>query len=233
MSRRTYRLLAPGLVFAGFGVLVLWLEPAPRFQLRGGLAMAGVFALVLQVVVSLFVITSIDDLGERRHDTGRRSLAPALTGQRDASLQRVTFPQALGQFYLQSALAMALFAFGLGVSLSAIVDGTLTDHELTGSGYRPGDIVLAALLVAGAIFLAVAGTRAGYIGGYFGWCLGFAFAAVLGEGRFLAETGEGNELSTWIIELVVILVVARILLWAVVRGVGWLRHRSHEAAATA
>jgi len=232
MTRRTYRLLAPSLVFTAVGVLVLWLGSSPRFQLRGGLAMAGAFALVLQVVVSLFVITSIDDLGERRHDAGRRSLAPALTGQRDASLQHLTFPQAVAQFYLQSAVAMALFAFGLAASLSAIVDGRLADQDFTQNGYHPSEIVLAALLVAGAIFLAVAGTRAGYIGGYFGWCVGFAFAAVLGQERFIAETDEGSTLSTWI-KLVVILAVARILLWAVVKGVGWLRHRSPAAAATA
>jgi hypothetical protein len=232
MTRRTYRLLAPGLVFTAVGVLVLWLGPSPHFQLRGGLAMAGVFALVLQIVVSLFIITSIDDLGERRHDAGRRSLAPALTGQRDASLQRVTFPQAVAQFYLQSAAAMALFAFGLGASLSAIVDGRLADWDFTDRGYHPSEIILAALLVAGAVFLAVAGTRAGYIGGYFGWCVGFAFAAVLGQERFIAETDEGSTLSTWI-QLVVVLAVARILLWAVVKGVGWLRHRSRPAAATA
>ena len=232
MTRRTYRLLAPSLVFTAVGVLVLWLGSSPRFQLRGGLAMAGAFALVLQVVVSLFVITSIDDLGERRHDGGRRSFAPALTGQRDASLQRLTFPQAVAQFYLQSAVAMALFAFGLAASLSAIVDGRLADQDFTQNGYHPSEIVLAALLVAGAIFLAVAGTRSGYIGGYFGWCVGFAFAAVLGQERFIAETDEGSTLSTWI-KLVVILAVARILLWAVVKGVGWLRHRSPAAAATA
>jgi FtsH-binding integral membrane protein len=231
MTRRTYRLLAPGLVFTAIGVLLLWLGPSPSFQLRGGLAMAGTFALVLQVVVSLFVITSIDDLGERRHDAGRRSLAPALTGQRDASLQRLTFPQAVGQFYLQSAVAMALFAFGLGASLSAIVDGRLADQEVTQGGSHPSEIVLAALLVAGAIFLAVAGTRAGYIGGYFGWCIGFAFAAVLVQERFVIAPAEGSTVP-WF-ELVVILVVARILLWAVVKGVGWLRHRSHAAAATA
>lgn len=232
MTRRTYRLLAPGLVFTAIGVLVLWLGPTPAFQLRGGLAMAGAFALVLQVVISLFVITSIDDLGERRHDAGRRSLAPALTGQRDASLQRLTFPQAVAQFYLQSAVAMALFAFGLAASLSAIVDGRLADQDFTQSGYHPSEIVLAALLVAGAIFLAVAGTRAGYIGGYFGWCVGFAFAAVLGQERFITETDEGSTLSTWI-RLVLILAVARVLLWAVVKGVGWLRHRSHAPAAAA
>ena len=232
MTRRTYRLLAPSLVFTAVGVLVLWLGSSPRFQLRGGLAMAGAFALVLQVVVSLFVITSIDDLGERRHDAGRRSLAPALTGQRDASLQHLTFPQAVAQFYQQSAVAMALYAFGLAASLSAIVDGRLADQDFTQNGYHPSEIVLAALLVAGAIFLAVAGTRAGYIGGYFGWCVGFAFAAVLGQERFIAETDEGSTLSTWI-KLVVILAVARILLWAVVKGVGWLRHRSPAAAATA
>ena len=232
MTRRTYRLLVPGLVFTAVGALLLWLGPSPRFQLRGGLAMAGVFALVLQVVVSLFVITSIDDLGERRHDGGRRSLAPAVTGQRDASLQRLTFPQAVAQFYLQSAAAMALFAFGLGASLSAIIDGRLADQDFTDSGYHPSEIVLAALLVAGAIFLAVVGTRAGCIGGYFGWCVGFAFAAVLGQQRFISETDEGSTVSTWF-KLVVTLAVARILLWAVVKGVGWLRHRSRATAATA
>ena len=138
----------------------------------------------------------------------------------------------MAQFYLQSAVAMALFAFGLAASLSAIVDGRLADQDFTQNGYHPSEIVLAALLVAGAIFLAVAGTRAGYIGGYFGWCVGFAFAAVLGQERFIAETDEGSTLSTWI-KLVVILAVARILLWAVVKGVGWLRHRSPAAAATA
>jgi hypothetical protein len=232
VTRRTYRLLAPGLVFAAVGVLLLWLGRSPRFQLRGGLAMAGVFALVFQVVVSLFVITSIDDLGDRRHDGGRRSLTPALTGQRDASLQRLTFPQAVAQFYLQSAVAMALFAFGLGASLSAIVDGRLADQDFTDSGYHPSEIVLAAVLVAGAIFLAVAGTRAGYIGGYFGWCVGFAFAAVLGQERFISETDQGTTLSTWI-QLVVILAVARIVLWAIMKGVGWLRQRSHAAPTTA
>jgi hypothetical protein len=69
---------------------------------------------------------------------------------------------------------MTLLSFGLAVSLVAIVDGRLTNQDVTERGSHPGEVVLAVLLVAGALFLAVAGTRAGYLGGYFGWCIGFA-----------------------------------------------------------
>jgi FtsH-binding integral membrane protein len=225
MTRRTYRLLAPGVVFTAIGVLVLWLAPSSTFQLRGGLTMAGVFALVLQVVGSLFVITSIDDLGEHRRDNGRRSRA--LTGQRDASLQRVAFPQAVAQFYLQSAVAMTLLSFGLAVSLTAIVDGTLTNQDFTDSGSHPSEVVLAVLLVAGAVFLAVAGTRAGYLGGYFGWCIGFALGAGIAESRFL-ESDDGSTVST-LTALAVLLSAARLVLWAIVKGIGWWRARSRPA----
>ena len=232
MTRRRYRLFAPGAVFGALGVLVLWLGPSPTFELRGGLAVAGVFTLVAQVVVSLFAIASIDDLGDRRAGRGRRSFAPALTGQRDASLGRVTFPEALIQFHLQSAVAMALFSFGLGASVSAIVDGRMADMDFTSSGYHPSEFVLAGLLFGGAVFLAVAGARAGFVGGYFGWCVGFGLAAVIGQDRFIADTDTAMTFSRWL-NFVLVLCAARIVLWAVMKGVGWLRRRSHPAAVAA
>ena len=228
MSRRTYRLLAPGLVFAAVGVLVLWLGTSPSVQFRGGLTVAGLYALAGQVVLSLLAIACIDDFGDSRRSAGRRSFAPTITGQRDTSLQRLTFSQALTQFYLQSPLAMGLLAFGLGASLSAIVDGALSDWDFTRRGYHPSELVLGAVLVAGAIFLAVAGGRAGSVSGYMGWCVGFVVAAVVGQEQFIPETDRSPTASTWT-KLVVVLCLARVVLWAVMKGIGWLRHRSRPA----
>ena len=65
MNRGAYRLFAPGLAFSIVGVLVLWAGAKDSFRLRGSLIVTGLYGLAAQILLSLLLINSIDDFGDR------------------------------------------------------------------------------------------------------------------------------------------------------------------------
>ena len=220
MNRRAYRLFAPGLAFSIVGALVLWVGAKDSFRLRGGLIVTGLYGLAAQILLTLLLITSIDDFGDRAGVQRTGTIYRGLVDQYNDRARSFSFSRTLLRFYLELALPMALLSFGLGATLSAIVDGAFTNHQLTRGGGHPSEVVLAAIMIVGAGFLLVKGN----VGSFCGWCLGFALAATVGQHRFIETTDLATTLRTWLL-LAGALCLTRLLVAAVANG---LRRRAHR-----
>lgn len=171
-----YRLSAPAAAFALIGTMLL-LTPDMGFQLRGGLATSGSYALALQVVLALLLLAVIDDLHDPQPPTtgyGGHSASPP-----DPAFD---IRQALMHFYAWKPVPMSFAAFGLATSLTAIAiglfdrPGVFRFAEYPGMALRHSEIVMGTVIVAMAL-LQLRKAR----WGYFGWCVGTAVGTAAAE----------------------------------------------------
>ncbi len=215
MNRRTYRLFAPGLAFGIVGVLVLWAGADDDYELRGGPVVSGVYGIAMQVVLSLLLLASIDDFGDRSRARRMTPVAHGLVDHYNERAQSYGFAHALARFYLDLFAPMALLAFGVGATLSAIVDGALSSREFSGWSLHPSEFAMGSILLVGAAFLLVKGT----LGSFCGWCIGFAMATALGQGSFVEGTDDAT-VPAW--GLFAAALCATRVLWWIVTGI--VRH---------
>jgi hypothetical protein len=215
--RRYYRLAAPGAAFAAIGGLLLLLAPLPEFRLVGGYVTSGGYALALQVVLTLFLLTAIDDFQQPLpvDAPARGDRAVAVRSTMSTSDTR----HALLHLYRRRPLAALFLAFGVATSLAALLIGWLDPN-------RSSEVALAAVLVVTALVQLPAPAW-----GLPGWCAGFATGSVLALAGFGDEDLEARVLG-WLP-----LVVGLWALWGLVYGVTSLtrsrmaRHKGHDMAA--
>ncbi len=197
---RFYRLLAPAATFASVGTLILFLAPQPGFRLYGGLATAGLYALLVQLVLTLLLLVGIDDLRG-----GRRMWSGALLEAADPvyGLRR-----ALTHFYLRRFTPAFLLAFGLAESTTTLAIGLLDrpgapagNFELVGVEVQRSALLVSFLLLAIAVLLFRWSVLACY-----GWYIGFAGGAALTE---VVLASQGQTSTTLILWLAALLCVVR------------------------
>jgi len=193
---RLYRLLSPGIVFAALGLVVLANSKWSWFQFRGGLAIIGLYALALQIVLSALLISAIDDLSGSSpwHFAGRR-VGKLIR----ISTQPVSFRRSLAEFYRRPFWPVFLLGFGLAASLSAVAAGVFHETTLTADyvsaafGMHRSETLLGALLVLGAAFLWWRGGAPSY----FGWVIGVCLATVAGQVVFVYWTNTSRTVMSW------------------------------------
>lgn len=187
---RLYRLSAPAAAFALLGLLLLLLGPLPYFMLRGGLASIGGYTIALQIVLSLFLISFIDDFQDQESRRGRSvaTLDPVDTA--------FDFRRALLHFYLRKPFASLFLAFGIAVSLTTVAIGVL-DYPL-GPWRIPTAEVYPSELTLGVITLLTTFVQlrtGGY--GFFGWCLGLAAGCAFGQTELAPTVDVRPTLILW------------------------------------
>ncbi len=135
------------------------------------------------------------------------------SGLRQISSRQTGFRVALVDAYRYSFPAPLLFSLGLGLSLSAFVNGVAPDYLIVLGGFRSrvawSEAVLAGLLLVGAGYLLVRGR----LGGYLGYCAGLVIAAAWGEWLFKSSTVLWQTVLGWSVLLLVLDVLG---------GVVWL-----------
>jgi hypothetical protein len=172
---RLYRLMSPAVTFPAIGTLLIFLAPRPNFRLHGGLITAGVYAVLVQLVLTALLLVGIDDLrGQRRGSNG---------GLLKAADPSYSLRGALAHFYLRRFTPAFLLAFGLGESAATIAigifdrPGVFSAHVgLLNAEVQPYELLVALLLLSIAIFMFRKGVLA-----YCGWCLGFGCGALLAQ----------------------------------------------------
>lgn len=215
--RRYYRLAAPGAAFAAIGGLLLLLAPLPAFRLVGGYATSGGYALALQVVLTLFLLTAVDDLQQPLPVDALARGDRAVAGR--STMTTSDIRHALLPFYLRRPLAALFLAFGVATSLAALLIGWVDPN-------RSSEVTLAAVLVVTALVQLPA-----LAWGLPGWCAGFAAGSALALVRFGGEDFEARA-RVWLP-----LVVGLWGLWGLVYGVksltrlGMTRRKGRDMAA--
>jgi hypothetical protein len=208
--RRYLRLAAPAASFALVGGALLVFAPLPGFELRGGIATSGGYALALQIVLTLFLLGGVDDplmVDWPSRDSRRRTLGTA----RVVSDVR----RALPRFYLWRPLPALFLAFGVSTSLAVVLIGLLDksdSFELDSVSVRHSELVLAAILTVTALL-----QMPRLAPGFLGWCAGFAAGSALAQLRFDPPVHLYTALS-WLTLVVV--------LWGLTKGVVTLRRGS-------
>lgn len=179
--RRFYRLLSPAIAFAAVGALLLALAAFEKLGFRGGLTVAGVYALALQCGLAAFLVTAIDDLLERRLVSGDSH--GWLGGMLTAADAGDNMRRALLRFYVRPMGPAFLLSFGLAASVSTIAFGALDQPSLARS-LQIGSLTVRLSEFTSALIVVVVGALTWRTGGYgyFGWvaglCLGSALAQI-------------------------------------------------------
>jgi hypothetical protein len=217
---RFYRLMSPAVTYSAVGTLLVFLAPLPAFRLYGGLATAGVYALLIQSVLTALLLVGIDDLrGQRRLWSG------PLLGAADPAYG---LRRALAHFYLRRFTPAFLLALGLAESTTTIAiglfdrPGALGVHfELLGVEIRRNELLIALVLVAITVFAFSKGVAA-----YYGWCLGFAGGAALTEVMVSPQVQISGMIIVWLAALLCVVRFASSLLAMAGIAVGWRRSAS-------
>jgi hypothetical protein len=218
---RLLRLLSPGVVFAILGLVTLGTDKWSWFHVRGGLTTIGLYALVLQVVLSALLISAIDDLSGGGPAFLRRRPGRGTGGLVDISARPISFPRALVEFYRRPFIPVFLFGLGLAASLSALAVGFFQEQSqvrdfVGGSlGIHRSEAVMGAVLVLGACLLWWPTGR-----GYFGWVIGVALGTAVSEIAFVPFTNVHRTMTGWG-ELTIGLCLLRLI----VLGLVWLSRR--------
>jgi hypothetical protein len=63
---RFYRLMSPAVAFSTVGTMLMFIAPLPTFRLYGGLATAGAYTMLIQVVLTSLLVVGIDDLHSQK-----------------------------------------------------------------------------------------------------------------------------------------------------------------------
>lgn len=181
--RRFYRLAAPAYAFAAIGSLLLLL--APSFEFHGGLVTSAVYALAIQITLSLFLFMAVDDLQEPRMITRRRNVGQVVTARRSAT-NAFHIRHPLVSFYLWHPLPSFLLALGGSMSIAALAIGLLDrpfdihgTHTLFG-GSRLSVRVLNSTLAAVLAVTALPQLRSRGPG-FFGWIIGFSAGTAIAQ----------------------------------------------------
>jgi hypothetical protein len=178
--RRLYRLAAPAIAFVLIGSLLLLLAPSSAFELYGGLTTSALYALAIQITLSLFLFTAVDDLEDPRLITPRRDVGREVNA-RDSAANAFAIKHALMSFYLWRPLPAFLLALGGSMSIGALAIGLFDRpfgiHSVhRGVGVRNSEIALVAVLAVTALPQLLAGRR-----GFFGWTIGFSAGAAIAQ----------------------------------------------------
>ena len=135
------------------GLLQLFVWQTGRVELRGGPVTVGLYGAALQLVLSLLAVAVVDDLrpgatwGVRRR---RRRV-----GWRDVATRPVGFARSFSAFYLRFFLPVAALAFGVGVSVTAVVFALLPWEVAVGDLYDT-TVVLGGLWLLGTAAMVAA-----------------------------------------------------------------------------
>jgi hypothetical protein len=172
---RFYRLMSPAVAFSTVGTMLMFIAPLPTFRLYGGLATAGAYTMLIQVVLTSLLVVGIDDLHSQKCVWSGSLLEAADTSY---GLRR-----ALVHLYLWRFTPALLLAFGLAESTATVAIGLLDRPaasgrylELLGADVQGSELLMAILLAAIAICMFPKGVLA-----YCGWCLGFAAGSALAQ----------------------------------------------------
>lgn len=194
---RLHRLSAPAVAFSAIGLLLAIIEPYSWSELRGGLIVTGLYTLALQLAVAILAVVAIDELSApaRWSDQARE---PGPHSAWRISTRPTGFTRALLDFYRYVPLPVFLLAFGLGISVSAVVIGTsagqqtylLPHSQLTVHG---SELALSALWLIGTLALVALGGA----GALFGYVAGFGVAAIVGQVVFEPTTVFTETLLAW------------------------------------
>ena len=175
---RLGRLGAPAVVCLLVGLLQLFDWRTGRVELRGGPVTVGLYGAAVQLVLSLLAVAVVDDLrpgatwGARRR---RRRV-----GWRDVATRPVGFARSFPAFYLRFFLPVAALAFGVGVSVTAVVFALLPwePYEVAGTWFYDTELVLGGLWLLGTVALVAVRAAPRALGGF---VVGFGLAAVCGH----------------------------------------------------
>jgi hypothetical protein len=195
---RLLRLLFPGIIFAILGLITFAADKSSWFHIRGGLTTIGLYALVLQIVLSALLVSAIDDLSGGGPALLRRRPSRGAGGLVDISARPISFSRALVEFYQRPFMPVLLFGFGLAASLSALAVGFFQEpslaYDLVGGsfGIHRSEAAMGAVLVLGALLLLSHRGR-----GYFGWVIGVTLATVIGQIVFVPDTNDRRTIAGW------------------------------------
>jgi hypothetical protein len=185
--RYYYRLAAPGAAFAGIGILLLVLAPLPNFTLIGGLTTSGGYALAIEVVLSMFLLATIDDLQQPLATDAHASVGDAVNpGARDITPD---IRSALRDFYRKRPLPALLLGFGLSTSVAALLIGAFEGV----SWMVPTEVVIAVILVLSSVVQLPTVGR-----GFFGWTVGFTLGSGIALHQFEREVNRGPQTTAWL-----------------------------------
>jgi hypothetical protein len=181
---RFYRLAAPAFAFATIGSLLL-LARSTSFEFHGGLVTSSVYALAVQITLSLFLFTVVDDLQEPRIITPMRDVGRAASA-RGSTINAFHIRRSLVSFYLWYPLPAFLLAFGGSISIAALAIGLLDqlidDTQALFSvsrlqiHARNSELGLAAVLAATVLPQLRSGGP-----GFFGWTIGFSAGTAIAQ----------------------------------------------------
>ncbi len=184
--QRRHRLWAPAVAFCVLGLTLLVWTTRGDLDLHGGPVTGGLYTLALQIVLSAFLLSAIDDfrdpgLAERRPRRRWYRLETA------ANAGPLRIRQALWRFYFWRPVPAFVLALGLGIPLAVVAIGALdglSDTGLAGGVYVPalegqayGSEVAMGLVLA-AVALPLAWRRAT---GVIGWVTGFSTGVLLAQ----------------------------------------------------
>jgi hypothetical protein len=166
-------------------VLLVW-TTAGNLDLHGGLVTGGLYVLALQLVLSAFLLSAIDDFRDPGlAEPGRQRRWYRLDAAADAGPLRIR--QALWRFYSRRPAPAFVLALGLAIPLAVVAIGALDGSSGTGP---PGGVYVPALeaqlygsevamgLVLAAVALPLAWRRAT---GVIGWVTGFSTGVLLAQ----------------------------------------------------
>jgi hypothetical protein len=194
---RLWRLLAPGLTFAAVGLMWLLAWTQGWAFLRGGMVVAALWALAVQVVVSVLAVSAVDDLRKGTLWLGHLE-RPRKGSMVEISSRPTRLAAALRDFYRRPFLPVALLMFGAGLTLSGVAMGVLEgaptlDTHVGDVTTSPAEIAVGTLFALGAVAYLVAGG----IGAFLGFVVGFAGALVLGQAVLAPDTIISATLPAW------------------------------------
>ena len=178
----------PAFAFAVVGGLLLLLVPTVLPPIVGGLAGVAGYGLALQLVLTLFLLTAVDDFQDVRVPSSWRAVTESAF-----DLHR-TIPR----YYRTKPVPAAFLAFGVAATLAALVIG-LVDGGPT-HGYLYGTLVVrVSVFTMAALLLLTALVQVRRFGnGFFGWCTGFALGVAFAEIQFSAGTVVESTFLGWL-----------------------------------
>jgi hypothetical protein len=209
---RFYRAGSPAFAFAVVGGLFLWLVPTVLPPIVGELRGAALYALAVQVALTLLLLAAIDDFQDVRVPSAWRVTQSGFAVRR-------TVPRV----YRTRALPALFLSFGVAVTVSAFVIALV--DEGPGHGYVHGTLVIrfSELVMTGVLLVTALAQLWRFGNGYFGWCIGFAAGVACAEMRYSAGNVPESTFLGW-----AGYAAGLCLLGGVVAGVLAFRRRTRE-----